>query len=119
MEGVGKLLTPFLINKDMFVLREVLNSGEETNRLLGNTYSLFRRGQESFERIGREQKFADSVTAVITTDDGIYPIVAGRRTYVMQENGATFARVDIPLPSRKDIERTREVWDGNKDKEDW
>lgn len=101
----------------MFVLRQVLNSGEETNRILGNTYSLFRRGQDSFEKYNAEQGFADSVIAVIVTDDGFYPIVLGQRTYVMHENGATFARVD--LPSREDIERTKRVWNINKDKKDW
>jgi len=109
----------FKINKDMFVLREILNSGEEINHLLGNSYSLFRRGQESFETYNKEEGFADSVVAVIVTDDSYYPIILGRRAYIMQENGATFARVDIPLPSRKDIERTREVWDSNKNKEGW
>lgn len=101
----------------MFVLREILDSGEEINTILGNTYSIYRRGQDSFEKINKEQGFADSVIAVIHTDDSYYPIILGRRAYVMQENGATFSRVDIP--SREDLERTKKVWNINKEKKDW
>lgn len=101
----------------MFVLREILNGGEEINTILGNTYSIYRRGQDAFEKINKEQGFADSVIAIIYTDDGYHPIVSGRRAYVMQENGATFSRVDIP--SREDLERTKKVWNINKEKKDW
>lgn len=79
----------------MYTLRIIFQDKTEENFNLGNFYRVITCESEEFKKIKKEQCIISEhlYKFVTTIDNDVYPLFLVDHSYIVSENGATFARL--------------------------
>lgn len=79
----------------MFALRIINEDGSEVNYDLGKSYVFtpISKVEERYAQSPEEFPYSEDVYAVVTGEDGPYPLTNGTKVYIVTDRGATYANL--------------------------